>query len=111
MKKLISLLVVAVLVVSCMSTAAFAAAAPVVTVSEEAIDNDELTLSFIVSNNPGFKGYGLTVEYDKDVMTLKELNTLTLMVMQPQKATLTMPLQALMLLSRLWKTSICPARR
>ena len=74
MKKLISLLVVAVLVVSCMSTAAFAAAAPVVTVSEEAIDNDELTLSFIVSNNPGFKGYGLTVEYDEDVMTLKELN-------------------------------------
>ena len=40
MKKLISLLVVAVLVVSCMSTAAFAAGAPVVTVSEEAIDND-----------------------------------------------------------------------
>ena len=73
MKKIISLLVVAVLFVSCMSTAAFAAGAPVVTVAEEATAENELTLSFNLSNNPGFKGYGLTVEYDEEVMTLKEL--------------------------------------
>ena len=73
MKKIISILVVTVLSVFCMSTAAVASSAPVVIVAEEVTAANQLTLSYTLENNPGISGFGLTLEYDETAMTLKSL--------------------------------------
>ena len=50
------------------------AGAPIVEITEEVTGENELTLTFTLKNNAGFKGYGLYVEYDETAMTLKALN-------------------------------------
>ena len=47
---------------------------PIVMITEEVTGENELTLTFTLKNNAGFKGYGLYVEYDETAMTLKALN-------------------------------------
>lgn len=64
MKKLISLLVVATLVVASLATMAFAAEGAQITVgSAEAAIGEEVTLEVSIANNPGFAATKITIEY------------------------------------------------
>lgn len=71
MKKVLSVLLVAVLLIACMGTAAFAAAAPKVTVSAAtAAPGKNVTVSVKISNNPGFATYKFAISYDHAVLKL-----------------------------------------
>ena len=65
MKKLISLLVVATLLVASLATVAFAAEGAQITVeSVEAPVGEEVTLKVSIANNPGFAATKIVIEYD-----------------------------------------------
>lgn len=59
MKKLASILLVAVMLVACLAGTAFAANA-----------GEEVTVSFYTSGNPGFVNYGAQINYDSSALTL-----------------------------------------
>lgn len=59
MKKLLSILLVAIMIVSCMTMVAFA--------SE---DDGTYTVTFSVKNNPGFMSYGAKINYDSTALKL-----------------------------------------
>lgn len=59
MKKLASILLVAVMLVACLAGTAFAAKA-----------GEEVTVSFYTSGNPGFVNYGAQINYDSSALTL-----------------------------------------
>lgn len=59
MKKLASILLVAVMLVACLAGTAFAANA-----------GEEVTVSFYTSGNPGFVNYGAKINYDSSALTL-----------------------------------------
>lgn len=74
MKKVLSVLLVAVLLITCMGTAVFAAAAPKVTVvNKTAAPGKNVTVNVNISNNPGFASFDMVVNYDKAVLQLTKV--------------------------------------
>lgn len=65
MKRFFSCLLVAVLLISCMATMAFAA---------EVKTGDTFTVSYSISGNPGFSDYKATINYNQDVLELTAVN-------------------------------------
>ena len=63
MKKIISMLLAVVMIVACMATVAFAA------------EPETVTVTFVVKNNPGFAALGAYLDYDKDALTLVEMES------------------------------------
>jgi len=75
MKRFSSLLIVAALVVTCIACAVFAAQTPTVNVSgATAAPGETVTLSFSLSDNPGFATYRMGITYDKNVLELKSID-------------------------------------
>ena len=71
MKKIISLLVVATLLVVGMAISAFAADSTTITVEKvTAAAGSELTMEVSITGNPGFAAAKFTVEYDETALTL-----------------------------------------
>ena len=74
MKRCLSLLIVAALVVTCIVCAVFAAQTPTVSVSgATAAPGETVTLSFSLNDNPGFATYRMGITYDKNVLELKSI--------------------------------------
>ena len=63
MKKIISMLLAVVMIVACMATVAFAT------------EPETVTVTFEVKNNPGFAALGAYLDYDKDALTLVEMES------------------------------------
>lgn len=63
MKKILSTVLVAVLLISCLAMAGFAAKA-----------GDTVTVTFKATNNPGFATYGAQINYDKAALTLVKVD-------------------------------------
>ncbi len=63
MKKILSIMFVALMLVSCMTVTAFASEV-----------GETVTVSFKTSGNPGFAYYGAKINYDHDALTLVEIN-------------------------------------
>ena len=75
MKRFLSLLTVAALVVTCVALAVFATQTPTVSVSgATAAPGETVTLSFSLSDNPGFATYRMGIQYDKNVLELKSVD-------------------------------------
>ncbi|MBQ8831063.1 MAG: hypothetical protein IJ017_05655 [Oscillospiraceae bacterium] len=72
MKKFISLLIVAVLLVSCMATTALAAGATLTVSNETASAGETVTVSFSISEAT-FATYQVGLTYDSSVLTLKSI--------------------------------------
>ena len=72
MKKILSVVFIAVLMISCLATAAFAAEAPQVVVSNAAVDNGIATVEVSLKNNTGFNAYNIKLVYGKE-LTLQEV--------------------------------------
>lgn len=62
MKKFLSLLLAMILLISCMTVVAFAAE-----------DEETVTISFSIDENPGFSSYGAKIEYDSSALELTEI--------------------------------------
>lgn len=63
MKKFLSIMFVALMLVSCMTVTAFASEV-----------GEKVTVSFTTSGNTGFANYGAKINYDHDALTLVEIN-------------------------------------
>lgn len=72
MKKILSVVFIAVLMISCLATAAFAAEAPQVVVSNAAVDNGIATVEVSLKNNTGFNAYNIKLVYGEE-LTLQEV--------------------------------------
>ena len=72
MKKILTFVFIAVLMISCLATAAFAAEAPQVVVSNAAVDNGIATVEVSLKNNTGFNAYNIKLVYGEE-LTLQEV--------------------------------------
>ena len=73
MKKIVSILTVAVLLVACMSVSVFAANAPVVTAEEVNAEMGKTVEVKVSISEATFASYGLKLTYDTDALTLVEI--------------------------------------
>ena len=73
MKKIVSILTVAVLLVACMSVSVFAANAPVVTAEEVNVEMGKTVEVKVSISEATFASYGLKLTYDTDALTLVEI--------------------------------------
>lgn len=74
MKKIVAIILTLIMVLSVVNVASvFAAAKPTITVETvEAAAGDTVNVKINISNNPGIWGLKITVNYDKNVLTLKD---------------------------------------
>ena len=73
MKRVTRILVVAMLLVSMLASAAFAGTGTKVTASTVEVKNGVATVEFKISGNTGFAGYEMKVNYDASKMTLTDI--------------------------------------
>lgn len=73
MKRITSILIVAVMLMACMAPAVFAAGPAVTTEAVTAHTGDTVDVAVSITGNTGFKAYGLQVEYDEAALELTEV--------------------------------------